>query len=182
MNKKNTLYNHKKYYNKPEDRKVIPRYEINSGMLITFRYPGRDVKPLVFVMDTDEYVSPASKKSFSGLNLNYLTISELNDFFIRMLNRVGWELDRQTQRPKVDFWDDEETGLKPEIIYESLVKKRILNKRNCWRKYKHSKVTQVEQVTFNFRIPPLDQLPLIKKVGTIKKSDMLKLIKDKDEN
>ena len=50
-------------------------------MIITFRYPvgNKDPRPLVFVMDTDEYVTPATKKSFSGINLNYLPIGELNN-------------------------------------------------------------------------------------------------------
>ena len=149
-------------------------------MIVTFRYPRgtKDPRPLVFVMDTDEYVTPASKKSFSGVNLNYLTISEINLLFIRMLNKVGWELDRVTRRPKVDLWDDEEMGLRPQIIYDQILKTTILKKRNCWRKYKHEKISQVEQVTFNFNVSPLNQLSKIEGLSKVTKSDMEKMIKE----
>ena len=178
MARKNTLYNHRKFYQKPIDRKFITKYNIDSGMIVTFRYPGnKDKRPLVFVMDTDEYVTPATKKSFSGINLNYLPIGELNNLFIRMLNKVGWELDRVTGRPKVDLWDDEEPGVRPQIIYESLVKKPILKKRDCWRKYKHNKISQVEQVTFNFNIEPLNRLSELKNIDKISKYIMYKMLK-----
>ena len=167
-------------WNRRMDEKETFRYEITNGMIINFRYKGSnyDKRPLVFVMDTDEYVTPASKKSFSGVNLNYLTISEINLLFIRMLNKVGWELDRVTRRPKVDLWDDEEMGLRPQIIYDQILKTTILKKRNCWRKYKHEKISQVEQVTFNFNVSPLNQLSKIEGLSKVTKSDMEKMIKE----
>ena len=180
-----SLYNHRKYYQKEHDRKFISKYNIDSGMIVTFRYPGNKVKrPLVFVMDTDEYVTPATKKTFSGINLNYLTIGELNNFFIKMLNKVGWEVDNHTGRPKVDLWDDEDPGFKPKVIYDSLVKKPILSKRDCWRKYKYNKISQAEQVTFDFQVEPLSELKNIKSLGTTNMTEMLKMLKNsnKDEN
>ena len=51
-----TKYNHKKYYLNPKNRKQINKFDIKSGMIINFPYKGNsDKRPLVFVMDTDEY-------------------------------------------------------------------------------------------------------------------------------
>ena len=60
---------HKRFYSKPENVKTIPRLNIKSGMIVEFMYKdknGKPSKPLVFVMDTDEYV-PRDKKFFTVL-------------------------------------------------------------------------------------------------------------------
>ena len=154
-----TKYNHKKFYVKPEQRKSLGKFHIQTGMIITFKYKDakKDKKPLVFVMDTDEYVKSENKK-ISGINLNYLPISYLNKFFIRMLDKVGWEFDRYTKLPKVDLWDEENPGVRPTIIYKKIVKIFLLNRIDCWRSYNYDKITSVEHVNFNFNVKPLSEL------------------------
>ena len=152
-------YNHKRFYSKPEQRKIIPRYEITNGMIINFRYKGSnyDKRPLVFVMDTDEFVKQKEKK-FSGINLNYLPIGDVNKFFMRVLTKTGWEYSKITKMPKVDIWDEENPGLRPKILYESVVKKSLLNRRDCWRTYKYHKCSGIEQINFKFNTYPLTKL------------------------
>ena len=154
-----TRYNHRKYYTQPLNRKRIGKYRIVNGMLITFRYKSKsDITPLVFVMDTDEYVTPSEKKSFSGVNLNYLPLGELNRFFVMVLQRAPWEQDKTTGMPKVDLYDDENPGVRPNIIYENIVKPKILQKRDAWRTYKYNKITHVEQIAFTFTDKILNDL------------------------
>ena len=66
-------YNHRKYYSAPQNKKMIGKYQIKNGMIVTFKYQTTgDKAPLVFVMDTDEFTR-SDKKSFSGINLNYFS-------------------------------------------------------------------------------------------------------------
>ena len=132
-----------------KNRKQIGKFDITTGMIVTFAYQGYDKRPLVFVIDTDEY-APVGKKTFIGVNLNYLPIGELNKFFLMMLKRVSWEQDKTTGMPKIDLWDNENPGVRPNIIYDNIVKPKLLQKRDCWRTYKYNKITAVEQVAFKF--------------------------------
>ena len=153
-----TRYNHKRYYTKSKNRKILGKFDIKSGMIINFPYPGKsDKRPLVFVMDTDEYAKP-DKKSFSGINLNYLSTTDINKFFIKLSNMVGWEIDVRTKLPKVDLWEEEDPGVKPTKIYNSIVKKDLLKRKDCWRTYKYNKVKSVEMINFQFEVEPLKSL------------------------
>ena len=49
----------------------------------------------------------AEKLGFDGINLNYLSIDEINHFFIRMLNIAKWEVGA-TGFPKVDIFDEDD--------------------------------------------------------------------------
>ena len=107
-------------------------------------------------MDTNEYVKPVDK-DFSGINFNYVSIDEINHFFIRLLNIAKWEVGA-TGFPKVDIFDEDDPGARPEIVYTKEVKTRLLQKRDCWRTYKYNKVNTVEQVNFRFNVSPLDEI------------------------
>ena len=94
---------HRRFYSKTTDRKSIARMEINSGMIIEFNYRDkqkRPSRPLVFVMDTDEFVSK-DKKIFHGVNLNYLPAMEVEKLFLNMMTKTGFEIDKETKFPKV---------------------------------------------------------------------------------
>ena len=176
------IQSHRKYYQSNENRRFINKYNINTGMIITFRYVGSvDPKPLVFIMDTNEFV-PSEKKTMSGINLNYIPIGELNRLFIRMLSNAGWELDVQTNFPKVNLWDEDDPGIRPEIIYERIIKPDLLPRRDCWRTYKYTKMASVEQVIFDFDVQPLNKLKELaqgnlKKMDQISKSEMYKYLR-----
>ena len=171
-------YNHRKYYSEGKYRKTLSKFDIRSGMIVTFPYAAFDKRPLVFVMDTDEFLKP-ELKSFSGINLNYLPIKEINDFFIKSLTKVSWVLDIKTRYPRAKLWDEEVAGVKPIALYKTLVKK-VLRKRNCWRTYKYSKVRFVEQVIFKFEDPPLNQIwqDGFEKISKISESTMHRKLKD----
>ena len=119
---KQTRYNHKKYYRNSENRSLIGKFQVTTGMLITFRYPSKgDKRPLVFVMDTDEFAAP-DKKKFSGINLNYLPYLQIERLFVQMLSRAGWDRDKHTQIPKVNLWEEEDAGVRPLGIYKTFIK------------------------------------------------------------
>ena len=126
-------FSHRKYYTDSKNRKVIGKFKITSGMIVNFRYPGTDSKPLVFVMDTDEYVSPAK--------------------------------------------NEEDPGTKPITIYNSFVKRGLLSRKECWRTYKYNKVSTVEQIKFDFSMPPLTALKENKSLKKISKSTMYRKLK-----
>ena len=176
---KNTKFNHRKFYSQPKNRQILPKFSITNGMIINFKYvTGGDKRPLVFVMDTDEYISPSSKKDFSGINLNYMPIAEINKFFIKVLTKARWEYSRVTKMPKVDIWDEENPGIRPNVIYSQIVKKQILNKRDCWRTYKYQKCSMIEQINFNFTSPPLNLLQEGSPVEKITERTMNSILKD----
>lgn len=153
-----TRYNHKRYYSDAKNRRNIGKFDTKSGMIVNFPYPGNsDKRPLVFVMETDEFTS-SDKKSFSGINLNYLSLNDVNKFFEKLSNAVGWDIDVRTKLPKVDLWEEEDPGVKPIKIYNSIVKKDLLKRRDCWRTYKYSKVKFMEQINFEFTVEPLKSI------------------------
>jgi hypothetical protein len=173
-------YNHRRYYNSMESRKNIGKFDIKTGMIVTFGYSGYDKNPLVFVMDTQEYVS-SDKKRFSGINLNYLPIGEINSLFVKILQRVGWEVDKATNMPKIDLFDEEDPGFRVEPVFTSVVHPTLMARgKDCWRTYKYSKLLGTTQIVkFNFNISPLKEImnPNFKKLSKISKTSMHKLLR-----
>jgi len=175
-----TKYNHKRYYIEKNRRKSLSKWNIKSGQIITFPYHTYDKRPLVFVMDTDEFNPKPENKSFSGINLNYLPLHEINKFFIKMLSKAGWELDGITKLPKVNLWEDDDPGVKPIVVYNTLVKRQLLNRKqmDIWRTYKYDKVKQVEHVSFNFKVEPLNEISELGFKGKISKSTMYRKLRN----
>ena len=175
-----TLNNHRIFYNDVENKRSISKNDITNGMIINFRYnTGSDKNPLVFVLDT-QIGKGSNKRSFSGINLNYLSVSQINRFFLRLLSRVGWEYDKKTNMYRVEILDEGATkGINPLQIYESLVKPQLVSNTNCWRIYKHSKITAIHQIRFDFEIPPLNKIrDLGGDVKTISKSDLYRQLRE----
>ena len=143
---------HKRFYSKKGDKKEIPPMNIKSGMIIDFNYrdkDGKPSKPLVFVVNTDEY-GAKNKKVFHGLNLNHIPHTEVEKFFKAMGNKVGWELDKQSNFPKMNIYEEEDAGVRPDVVYKPIIKAKVLNRFDCWRTYKYTKVKSVKQIKWNF--------------------------------
>ena len=151
---------HRRFYSKREDKKKLPKMQIKSGMIIEFMYRDRNgnpSRPLVFVMDTNEYVA-ANKKTFSGLNLNHLPHTEVEKMFINMGTKVGWELDLETKFPKLDLYEEENVGVRPSVIFKPFVKAKILNRFDCWRTYKYNGVKSVSIIKWKFQSKELKDI------------------------
>ena len=88
--------------------KIVSKYEVDNGMIVTFRYSGgSDIRPLVFVMDTDEYVSPAKNKSFSGYYEIYDGIYVVEEVQGRAkARRVALKLAKSKKETVVNFLGD----------------------------------------------------------------------------
>lgn len=152
---------HKRFYPKREDKKSIPKLQIKSGMIVEFIYRKKDnttTRPLVFVMDTNEFVA-RDKKTFHGIDLNYLPSQEVEKFFINVMSKTGFEIDKETKFPKVNLFEEEDpSGIRPIIIFKPFVKAKLLDRFNCWRSYKYATVRNVEQVKWNFKSQILSEV------------------------
>ena len=151
---------HKRFYSGRKDKKTIPPLDIKSGMIIEFAYRDKDRKPsrpLVFVVDTDEY-GTRDKKVFHGLNLNHVPYTEVEKFFIAMGKKVGWELDKQSKFPKMNLYEEEDTGIRPVVFYKQIIKPLILKRFDCWRSYKYMRVKSVKQIKWNFESKSLKEV------------------------
>ena len=130
-------------------------------MIVEFFYTSRKnkekSKPLFFVMDTEERTS-TKKKKISGINLNYLPYFEIESFFLKLLTKTDWELDKHTGAPKVNLWEEEDPGVRPIILYNAFVKKHLLERFSCWRTYKYKTAKEMYQILYHFRTPPLNLL------------------------
>tara|TARA_R110002020_G_scaffold332951_2_gene548387 strand:+ start:3687 stop:4235 length:549 start_codon:yes stop_codon:yes gene_type:complete len=170
---------HKRFYPRKTDRVDLSKFHVKSGMIVEFPYRGdsKSSRPLVFVMDTDEYAQ-GKKKKFSGINLNYLPSFEIERFFTRILSETGWEIDRHTKAAKVDLWEEEDEGLKPIVLYNKIVKKSLLPKYQCWRSYSYHKIMEIYQVRFHFKTTPLNLIyEGNQRLGRVKKSEMHKILR-----
>ena len=151
---------HRRFYTGIENRRAIGKLQIKSGMIVEFNY--RDVnenpsRPLVFVMDTNEYVTP-DKKSFSGVNLNYIPATEIERLFKGMIKKVGFEIDKETKFPKLDLYEEEDIGTRPKILWKPLVKQKLMNRFDCWRTFKYQNVKNAKQIRYQFTSKELKEV------------------------
>tara|TARA_R100001443_G_scaffold76823_1_gene84187 strand:+ start:195 stop:680 length:486 start_codon:yes stop_codon:yes gene_type:complete len=151
---------HRRFYSGRNDKKSMPPMNIKSGMIVEFQYLDRNKDksiPLVFVVDTDEY-GTKDKKVFHGLNLNHMPHTEVEKFFQAMGNKVGWELDVQSQFPKLNLYEEEDAGIRPNVVYKPIIKAKVLNRFDCWRTYKYARVKSVNQIKWNFQSKDLKEV------------------------
>ena len=151
---------HRRFYSGRNDKKSIPPMDIKSGMIVEFQYLDRNKDksiPLVFVVDTDEY-GTKDKKLFHGLNLNHIPHTEVEKFFQAMGTKTGWELDKQSKFPKMNLYEEEDTGLRPDVFYKPIIKAKVLNRFDCWRTYKYTRVKSVKQIKWNFQSKELKEV------------------------
>ena len=151
---------HRRFYSGRNDKKSIPPMDIKSGMIVEFQYRDRNNDksiPLVFVVDTDEY-GTKDKKLFHGLNLNHMPHTEVEKFFQAMGTKTGWELDKQSKFPKMNVYEEEDAGIRPDIFYKPIIKAKVLNRFDCWRTYKYTRVKSVKQIKWNFQSKALKEI------------------------
>ena len=151
---------HRRFYSNQKDIKPIPKMQIKSGMIVEFNYRDKNnepSRPLVLVLDTNEFVT-ANKKTFSGVNLNYLPHTEIEKLFERIITKVGWELDKETNFPKLDLYEEENIGVRPKIIFKPFIKTKLLNRFDCWRTFKYRKVKTAKQIKYRFKSEKLSEI------------------------
>tara|TARA_E500000331_G_scaffold342194_1_gene375493 strand:+ start:639 stop:1127 length:489 start_codon:yes stop_codon:yes gene_type:complete len=151
---------HRRFYSGRSDKKSIPKLQIKSGMVVEFNYRDENEnpsRPLVLVMDTNEFATD-DKKSFSGLNLNYLPHTEIEKLFERIFTKVGWELDKETKFPKLNLYEEENIGVRPIVIFKPFIKTKLLNRFDCWRTFKYKKVKTAKQIKYQFKSKSLSKI------------------------
>jgi hypothetical protein len=152
---------HRRFYARQQDKVSIGKLQIKSGMIIEFNYRDKNKKtsrPLIFVMDTDEFVG-REQKVFHGVNLNYIPHTEIEKFFEGIVSFTGFELDKETKFPKINLYEEEDPGgIRPIIIFKPLVKTKLLNRFDCWRSYKYKNTTSVKQIKYNFASKKLSEV------------------------
>ena len=152
---------HKRFYSKIDNKKVIPKLQIKTGMIIEFTYrnkQNKSTRPLVLVMDTDEFTTK-DKKLFHGVNLNTIPFLEVERLFVNIMSKTNFENDKETKFPKVNLYEEEDpSGLRPYVIYKPYVKAKLMNRFDCWRSYKYMNVKNVKQIKWNFKSPKLSKV------------------------
>ena len=151
---------HRRFYSKREDKVSIPKLQIKSGQIVEFMYRdknGKKSKPLVFVMDTNEYVAK-DKKTFSGVSLNYIPSMEIERLFKNIIKKTGFEIDKETKFPKINLFEEEDVGLRPSVIWKPFVKEKLMNRFDCWRTFKYTNVRNVKQIKYNFTSKELQKI------------------------
>ena len=151
---------HRRFYSKREDKVSIPKLQIKSGQIVEFSYRdknGKPSKPLVFVMDTNEYVAK-DKKTFSGVSLNYIPSMEIERLFKNIIKKTGFEIDKETKFPKINLYEEEDIGVRPRIIWKPFVKEKLMNRFDCWRTFKYTNVRNVKQIKYNFTSKELQEV------------------------
>ena len=151
---------HRRFYSKREDKISIPKLQVKSGMIVEFNYrdrSGKPSKPLVFVMDTNEFVT-RDKKTFSGVNLNYVPAAEIERLFKNVIKKAGFEIDKETKFPKLNLYEEEDIGVRPSIIWKPFVKEKLMNRFDCWRTFKYTNVRNVKQIKYNFTSKELQKI------------------------
>ena len=151
---------HRRFYSKQEDKTSIPKLQIKSGQIVEFNYRDKNnnpSKPLVFVMDTNEYVAK-DKKTFSGVSLNYIPSMEIERLFKNIIKKTGFEIDKETKFPKLNLYEEEDIGLRPRIIWKPFVKEKLMNRFDCWRTFKYTNVRNVKQIKYNFTSKELQEV------------------------
>ena len=151
---------HRRFYSKREDKISIPKLQIKSGQIVEFSYKDKNnkpSKPLVFVMDTNEYVAK-DKKTFSGVSLNYIPSMEIERLFKNIIKKTGFEIDKETKFPKINLYEEEDIGLRPSVIWKPFVKEKLMNRFDCWRTFKYTNVRNVKQIKYNFTSKELQKI------------------------
>tara|TARA_R100000322_G_scaffold145853_2_gene102008 strand:- start:143 stop:628 length:486 start_codon:yes stop_codon:yes gene_type:complete len=151
---------HRRFYSKREDKVSIPKLQIKSGQIVEFSYRDKNnkpSKPLVFVMDTNEYVAK-DKKTFSGVSLNYIPSMEIERLFKNIIKKTGFEIDKETKFPKINLYEEEDIGLRPSVIWKPFVKEKLMNRFDCWRTFKYTNVRNVKQIKYNFTSKELQKI------------------------
>ena len=188
MARRQVVHNHLKFYKERENRTTISRHSVSTGQIVTFKYPSAtsDKEPLLFVLDTDMRNRKIENNSISGINLNYMTVTHINRFFVKVLQKAPWKKDESTKFSRVDLHDEGASGgVTPAVIYEGVVKKNVLNRVNCWRKYKFNKMSgNVQHVNFKFNVSPLKELmgEDNRSIGKISEKETKEITKKIDEN
>ena len=65
---------------------------------VMYKYPSAtsDKEPLLFVLDTDMRNRKTENNSISGINLNYMSATHINRFFVKVLQKAPWKKDEST--------------------------------------------------------------------------------------
>jgi len=178
MAKRAQIYRHYNNYSLSSDTKIINKWDVQAGQIVTFRYKShiqklKDRRPLLFVLDTDEYNPDPTIRALHGVNLNYIPEGEVEKMFLRILERVGWDIHKQTGFPRVDVWDEADTkAMRPVILYNTIIKPFVMPRFHCWRTYKYRTITTVEAVKYNFDAKPLVEASSKANSSPISKSKM----------
>mgnify|MGYP003661694618 FL=1 len=58
----------------------------------------------------------------------------------------------------LDLWEEEDQGVKPVKVYQSLIKKSLLKRYDCWRTYKYKNTSSLFQIKYHFKTKPLSKI------------------------
>ena len=151
-----------RHFNRLYNRRRISKWETTNGMILELNYKAQNIqdpKPLIFVIDTDEYNPVRRMKKISGVNLNYLNETIIEEFFQQILKYTAWVRDDLTKSLKIDVRDEEAPStFRPKILYQNIVKSKLLSRYDCYRSYLYDNLASVYDVNYKFKRYPLSEL------------------------
>ena len=148
----NRLYNHKA---KIKDIQPLKLTDIQPGMLITFRYGGKDIfdkNPLIVFLSQES-------NTIDGLNLNYLSEFKVSKLFQNFSQSVGvTDVNEEYTLVNLPSYKRElggnplaksESVVKMKRLYEQVIKKKILRTDDIYRSYDIKKMRVIKAVRYD---------------------------------
>ncbi len=137
-----------------ESRKHIHDNELVNGMMVEFNYRGSNIYdqiPLILFLYKD-------KDLIHGINLNYLSESEVQSFFKDVIKvtdiEVGENFNIGKEFTMIELMDKKQkSGITSSTFYEKSVKPKLLNKKdNCYRTYNVNKMSNLKVVNYKLDV------------------------------
>ena len=144
--------NRNSHYRSYLHRERCKPLDIINGVIVEFNYSKpktTDRKPLVLVL-----YRPRDFHTFDGLNLNYLTLNEVGDLFKILNNQakvVYTKINNSYYKRFQIKGQVADEGIQPDQLYENVIKKRVLNKYDCYRTYKTKLMRNLSVVDLDFK-------------------------------
>ena len=150
-----------RHTNSISDYEEINKWTAINGMVVRFFHNKtgiHDIKPLVFIMDTDEFNSKPDKRSISGINLNYLPETTVQKMFTRLSRDLPMTDTKHGHSFTRFAIRDEEnpSGLPGHLIYSKIISPIIVKEWDCYRTYLYKNLNSVQIINYkmNWRGTP----------------------------
>ena len=139
----------------------VNKWTMINAMVVRFFHNTtgiHDRKPLVFILDTDEFNPNPKKRSISGINLNYLPEPIIQKLFTKLSKQLTLT-DTKHGHNFVRFAikdEEDPKGTPGDIIYQKIIAPMLIKQWDCYRTYLYNNLTRCELIDYrmNFRGKP----------------------------
>jgi hypothetical protein len=173
------------HYRRILSKKTIPKNKLTPGMIISFRYKGKDIYdkiPLILFLYND-----ISTNLIHGLNLNYLYEKDVQDIFETISKKVNISIEYDENEKGNSYVvlnknPKSKIGFGAKKLYEQVIRPSIFSMertKNCYRTYKLNNISNL--MLINYRLDIIEkyireQTDLSK--NDIKSNELFKVVKE----